>query len=60
VTKTANHPRAALAILAGRSLAMCMHPYAAWRLRSSKGRALIVIAYGAAGYALVLAALMSF
>ena len=46
--------------LVGRSVALCVHPYAAWRLRSSRGRTLIVIAYAAAGYALVLSALMSF
>jgi hypothetical protein len=39
---------------------MCVHPYAAWRLHSKRGRALVVMAYAAAGYALVLGVLMSF
>lgn len=41
-------------------MAMCVHPYAAWRLRSSRGRTLVVVAYAAAGYALVLGVLLSF
>jgi hypothetical protein len=51
-----------LETLVGRSLAMCVHPYAVWRLRSSRGRALVVIAYIAAGYVLVFGTLqlMSF
>jgi uncharacterized membrane protein len=50
---------APLPTLVGRSLAMCVHPYSAWRLRSSRGRAVVVIAYLAAGYALVLGVLLS-
>lgn len=46
-----------VARLVGRSLAMCAHPYAAWRLHSSRGRAFVFFAYAAAGYALVLAVL---
>jgi hypothetical protein len=39
---------------------MCVHPYAAWRVYSKRGRAFVVVAYAAAGYALVLGALMAF
>jgi hypothetical protein len=50
---------ASLPTLAGRSLAMCVHPYAAWRVHSKRVRALVVVAYAAAGYALMLGVLMS-
>jgi hypothetical protein len=50
---------ASLPTLAGRSLAMCAHPYAAWRVQSKRVRALVVVAYAAAGYAVVLGVLMS-
>ncbi len=51
---------AALPTLAGRSLAMCAHPYAAWRVHSKRARAFVVVAYAVAGYGLVLGVLMSF
>jgi hypothetical protein len=41
-------------ILLGRALAMCVHPYAAWRLRSKRARVFMVCAYAAATYAIVL------
>ena len=44
-------------IVIGRTLAMMVHPYAAWRTRSAKGRAVVVASYIAAGYAVVLALL---
>jgi hypothetical protein len=49
-----------LEVLLGRSLAMCAHPYAVWRSRSAKGRAVVVVAYMAASYFVVLGALMTF
>ena len=49
-----------LEVLIGRSLAMCAHPYAAWRLHSTKGRLLVLVAYLAASYFIMLSALMSF
>ena len=49
-----------LEVLIGRSLAMCAHPYAAWRLHSTKGRALVLVAYMAASYVIVLGALLTF
>src|SRR3979490_2352238 len=49
-----------LEVLIGRSLAMCAHPYAAWRLHSTKGRLLVLVAYLAASYFIMLSALVSF
>lgn len=43
----------------GRTLAYCMHPAAAWRIVSLRGRAAILGAYAAAGYIGVLVALLS-
>jgi hypothetical protein len=48
-----------LEILVGRSLAMCAHPYAAWRSHSTKRRLLVLCAYSAASYVIVLGALMA-
>ena len=45
-------------IVIGRALAMCAHPYAAWR-RSVRGRVVVVIGYIAASYAVVLATLFA-
>jgi hypothetical protein len=46
-------------ILAGRLLAVCVHPYAAWRRLPRKGRFVLAAAYFAAGYIGVLATLLS-
>jgi hypothetical protein len=46
-------------VLVGRTLALCAHPYAAWRSRSIKGRALVLFTYMAASYVIVLGALLS-
>jgi hypothetical protein len=46
--------------LLGRSLAFCVHPYAAWRRLAIGGRALLVAAYFAAAYTIVLTLLFSF
>ena len=45
-------------VLVGRSLAFCVHPFAAWPRLDLRGRALLVGAYAAFGYATVLAALL--
>jgi len=44
-------------VLAGRFLAWCAHPFAAWRVTSWSRRALIVSGYFAASYLLTIAAL---
>jgi hypothetical protein len=49
-----------LEVALGRLLAMCVHPYAAWRSQSTKSRALVLFAYMAASYFVVLGVLMSF
>ena len=46
-------------MVVGRLLAYCAHPALAWRRVSTSDRALIVAAYAAAGYALVLTALLA-
>jgi hypothetical protein len=43
--------------LVGRSLAMCVHPYAVWRSRSVRRRVFVLVAYLVGSYALVLSAL---
>jgi hypothetical protein len=48
-----------LEILIGRSLAMCAHPYAAWQSHSMKKRMLVLFAYGAASYAIMLGTLLA-
>jgi hypothetical protein len=48
-----------LEILAGRALAMCVHPLAAWRARSSKGRVFVVLAYVVGSYGVVLGLLFA-
>jgi hypothetical protein len=48
-----------LEILIGRSLAMCAHPYAAWRSHSMKRRLLVLFAYGAASYVIMLGTLLA-
>jgi hypothetical protein len=45
-------------ILIGRSLAMCVHPVAAWRCGSIRARCVVVAAYFAASYAVILSALV--
>jgi hypothetical protein len=46
-------------VLIGRSLALCVHPQAAWRSQSAAGRWLLALAYAITGYAIVLSALFS-
>ncbi len=47
-----------VAAVIGRSAAACVHPYAAWRVKPGSVRVLILSAYAAVGYVLVLGALM--
>ena len=46
-------------LLAGRALAMCVHPYAAWRAHSSRARLFVVFAYFIGSYAAVLGLLFA-
>jgi hypothetical protein len=41
-------------VLIGRSLALCVHPYAAWRSQSSTTRMFVFTAYLTASYLVVL------
>jgi hypothetical protein len=59
MSSTLARPSTRLEILIGRSLAMCVHPYRAWRAHSTSGRLLVLAAYAAAGYAAVLGMLIS-
>lgn len=47
-----------VAAFVGRSAAACVHPYAAWRVRPASVRVVIVSAYAAAAYVLVLGTLL--
>ena len=58
MASTLTRPNARLEVLVGRSLAMCAHPYAAWRANSTAGRLLVLFTYLAAGYAVMLAVLL--
>lgn len=46
-----------MTVLIGRSLALCAHPYAAWRTRSVRTRCLLTLSYAAAGYVAMFAVL---
>ena len=46
-------------IFIGRSIAMCAHPFAAWRTQSKTRRALILLVYFATSYAVTLGVLAS-
>jgi hypothetical protein len=46
-----------VARIIGRSLAMCVHPYATWRSQPTQFRLLVLLAYLLASYALVLGGL---
>ena len=41
-------------VLIGRSLALCVHPYAAWRSRPAMTRLFVFTAYLTASYVLIL------
>jgi hypothetical protein len=47
-----------VAALVGRTAAACVHPYAAWRVKPTSFRVVMVSVYAAAGYVLVLATLL--
>jgi hypothetical protein len=53
-----DRPSTRTEIFIGRTLASCVHPVAAWRL-SAKRRAMILVAYSAAAYIIVLSALIA-
>jgi len=46
-------PSNRIEVLIGRSVALCVHPLAAWRSRSRIDRALLLISYFAISYAVV-------
>ena len=50
-------PPGRIETLVGRSLAMCVHPYATWRLHSARCRVFVLLAYAVGSYGVVLAAL---
>ena len=58
VTSTVIVPGTRVEVLLGRSLAMCAHPYAAWRTHSTAGRLFILLTYAAASYAVMLGVLL--
>jgi hypothetical protein len=45
------------AVVIGRALAVCAHPWIAWRVSRGSGRALVVAAYFVAAYLTMLSAL---
>jgi hypothetical protein len=45
-------------VLIGRSLAVCVHPLAAWRANARKDRLLVLAGYFTAAYAVALSALV--
>jgi hypothetical protein len=53
-----DRPSNRLEIIMGRSLAICLHPVAAWLSRSQRKRLVLVGGYVGAGYVLVLIALL--
>jgi hypothetical protein len=58
MSATLNRPSTRNEILLGRTLALCIHPCAAWRTQSTSGRLLVFFAYLAASYTLVLGLLL--
>ena len=58
VTSKLNRVTMPVEVLVGRTLAMCAHPYAAWRAQSLRGRLLVLFTYVAASYAVMLAILL--
>jgi hypothetical protein len=49
-----NLPSNRIEVLIGRSAALCVHPLAAWRSRSGRDRAMLLISYSALSYVIVL------
>jgi hypothetical protein len=58
VSSELDRPSTRVEVLLGRALAMCVHPYAAWRTQSTSRRLLVFFAYFAASYTLVLGVLL--
>jgi hypothetical protein len=58
VASTVISPGTRIEVLIGRSLAMSLHPYAAWRTHSTAARLFILFAYAAASYAVMLGVLL--
>ena len=54
---TTDRPSTSPEVLIGKTLAMFAHPYAAWRTGTPAARTVVVAAYFAASYAVVLIAL---
>jgi hypothetical protein len=50
--------RSRIETLAGRSVAMCVHPYAAWRSQSTRRRVFVIAAYLVSSYAVVLGVML--
>ena len=48
-----------LAVGLGRSMALMVHPRAAWLMLSPRGRTALLVAYAAASYVVTLAALIA-
>jgi hypothetical protein len=53
-----DRPSNRLEIMNGKSLAICLHPVAAWLTRSQRKRLVLVGGYVGAGYVVVLVALL--
>jgi hypothetical protein len=53
-----DRPSNRLEIMIGRSVAICLHPVAAWLSRSPQKRLVLVAGYVGAGYIVVLIALL--
>jgi len=47
-----------LPVVIGQAMAMCLHPYAAWRVRGKPARVMLVSAYAVGAYAIVLVSLL--
>jgi hypothetical protein len=54
MTRTAKGP----AVFIGRTMAACVHPYAAWRVLPREARVVVVSTYATLTYVAVLAALL--
>jgi hypothetical protein len=52
-------PGSRIETLVGRSLAMCVHPYATWRSQSTRRRMFVLLAYTVGSYSVVLAILFA-
>jgi hypothetical protein len=58
VSSTPDRPGTRVELLLGLVLAMCVHPYATWRTRSTPERLLLLSTYFAVSYILVIGALL--